>query len=182
MWFSVRKCLVVVFVALTLALSVGFSYSLYAYFGVYKAVRDIHFSIQGFNFTFVGGNASIQVNLTMHNPSSFSFGALFLRQTLYLDGRRVGEEMLIWTGQNVRKTLPIPPFSNTHLTITTTNSTSLPPEPAWDWRIKIFMQLETFFRVRERWDSHVRAGPRDVSVSAIIAYNSTFVSPCSITS
>lgn len=179
MWLSTEKGFVVAFMALTLAFTTGLSYSLYAYFGVYAAVRDIHFSIQNFNLTFFDGNASVQVNLTLHNPSAFSFGALFLRQILYLDGARVGKAMLVWTGSPNRQPLPMPPFSNTLLTLTTTNSTPLPPEPTWNWRITIFMRLSTLFRVRARWDTHVRACTRHVSVSADIAYNSTSVSPYS---
>jgi hypothetical protein len=60
-------------------------YTSHLYFGVSRAIRLINISVKGFFFGFSDEIAWTETNVTIENPSEYSFNVELLQQKLYLN-------------------------------------------------------------------------------------------------
>lgn len=114
MVWSFRRIGIVVFIIITLALTVSTTYSWNEYNGVYRTVRNFAITVKNINFQVLNFTyASMEIVMPMQNPSDYSIKAFYITAIVALNGQYIltyGVDM--WgTPANV------PPSSNVTLTI-----------------------------------------------------------------
>ena len=110
---NARKIVWIAFVITTVASGGILSYTLHVYFGVYRAVRLINISVVGFLFYPSNESPWTETNITIENPSEYSFTVDLLQQKLYLNS--LDTEGYIFTTY-LSNPIILGPFSNFNAT------------------------------------------------------------------
>lgn len=108
-----RKLVLGSFTLITAALILVIPYTTYIYFGIYKATRDFNVTIEKFNVkVFNASDASIEISLTLQNPSDYEFQVLSIRKIFYLDNDFILNEDTYMHATHIS----LPPRSNVTIT------------------------------------------------------------------
>lgn len=127
------------FVSFTILSLILLLYSVYVYFGVAWALKEIDVSVQNFDVTFLNErNASVTIVFIVRNPSEFTFKAISFHQKIYLNGSYIGDK---WLSEEHM----ISPFSNTSVIMPSAKISMLEnsTEVSWNWSISLFINLDT---------------------------------------
>lgn len=114
MSFKARTIVILAFVLTTLALTIATAYTTYVYIGVYKGTRNLTITIQSFTVNvFNSTEALIETDLTVQNPSEFSFRVLHIQQKLYLEDQYFWVDQIVFPSYHPKYILP---FTNDNMT------------------------------------------------------------------
>lgn len=106
-----RKIIIIGFILATVLLSSTLLYTLYLYYGIYRATRATDIKIQKFEVkVFNVSYVVIARELLVENPSEFGFQAITIKQTFWLNGRYISTMFVDLTDNT-----DIRPMSNTTL-------------------------------------------------------------------
>lgn len=122
MSFKARTIVILAFVLTTLALTIATAYTTYVYIEVYKGTRNLAITTRSFTVNvFNSTEALIETDLTIQNPSEFSFRVLHIQQKLYLEDQYFWVDQIVFpsyrpkyippfTGDNVTFNMDVPPL------------------------------------------------------------------------
>lgn len=113
MSLNARKIVWIVFLISTIISSFMILYTYNVYFGVYRAIRLVNVSVKGFRLSFSDDAAWTETNLTIENPTKYTFIVEFFEQELYLNS--LDSKGYIFTAYQP-KTAILNPFSNFNIT------------------------------------------------------------------
>ena len=92
MYLDARRLILITFTSVTLISVLSLSYTFYMYVGTYTALRMINVSIQDMGFTIIDStHATVYNNLSVYNPSKFTFVLSCVHQEIYVNGQFMGE-------------------------------------------------------------------------------------------
>lgn len=110
-----RKIVWILFVLMTIVSSSILLYSFHVYYGVYRAIRLINITVRNFSFTLSSESAWTETEITVENPSEYSFNVEYLQQKLYLNS--LDEDEYIFTGYYLFNQTVLRPFSTFNITL-----------------------------------------------------------------